>query len=236
MTSYLKHLALVAVLLTVSTPAIASSAGSRFGPIPEKGRVVAALHLSTEERDAVEYDDRYSPDYTGGYELESDSTLVELCYGLNDSIAAGFLFGLESTVPNTGGPSEDATMMGVSVRCDPLRKGVLPFDVGIAFQYLASEKVNEGNSTVYWERWELAFDASKEWREALFYGGVRYSDLAYVYTHQSSYGTREGGLDASDNVGLFLGISYEIVTRAVLSLEYRLIDVDGGSMGLAYRF
>lgn len=94
------------------------------------------------------------------------------------------------------------------------------------------------------EEWHIAPYAGKKIGDFVAYAGVKYSD----FNIKSEWSTREKSsdstfkntrtvkLEADDNIGVFLGLDYELANRFSFNIEGRFIDETAMSLGATYHF
>jgi hypothetical protein len=201
------------------------------------------------ERDVEEYDDRYRISGASG-SAEILSLLAELSYtglphvelavraGLASVDLTGFGsrtyehdydlgpawgFGLSSMLP----VAENAWDLGVKVFFD--------FNHFRPDDWASREPLVKYEARI--DEWRLGAMALADFGALNGYAGVQYSDFVVDYEHPfSGGGTREGGFEATDNIGLFAGGTYEIRPRLHASARLHAIDTVGIATELSYRF
>jgi len=224
-------------------PASGAVAGAYFTPMPEPGRFAAAAHVAMIRRDAIEYDDQYHPslDRTGMI-LDTTAYYVQVSYGIWRELAfdllLGWIAGGEDTSEAAG--FDDAPAWGFGVRYGIWHFQGVDVRINAAFQYLCSEpaagSADQQAWRTRWEDWQLSVDAAKSWDRFTFYAGLRHSDLLNPYTHPSASGTREGGIGAENNTGVFVGLAAELAHDSGVSLELHALDERGVLFGVYHRF
>jgi len=89
------------------------------------------------------------------------------------------------------------------------------------------------------EEWQLGIEALARRGSFVYSGGVRYSDLDFDYEHPSTVfegKTRLGGFEATDFVGFFGGVTWEMAPAHSARVRLHVLDEAAVSLGLSYRF
>ena len=232
---------LVSALLIFLFPRIcnAGNMGSHFVPMPQQGGFALSANVSSVKRPAIEYDDQYISGSKPDINMEADTKFLQGSYGVTDHLAVDLLLGTVSGGESEGNSFGDANAWGLGLRMEVWRFEEINLGINTSFQYVKSSEVSasgESEDSGRWEDWHLAVDAAWPWKQALFYGGLGYSDLINVYTHAATYGTREGGFRGENNVGMFLGASFDVWQNIYASIECRFIAETSAAIGISYEF
>jgi hypothetical protein len=219
-------------------------------------RLGVSFELSQSLRDVEEYDDRLlfggERDTSGSVELQA--ALLDVSYRVLPWTSVALKLGFVSA------DFEDFSTQGYEHSYDLgpvwgfgmcqrlLQEPRYGISVDTVFEYIQGSPdewdtlTSSGILTSFdpfVETWHLDVLATKEWGRLAGYTGLRYSDLILKYEHPSNdyeSGTRQGGFEATDHVGLFGGVSYIVADGVVVDAEISLIDSMGLYLGASYQF
>ncbi len=209
---------------------------------PDRKAFLAKCEKSrVDARGLFEYDDQ-----AYGIVVDLDQQCAGISYGLTDNACVDLRVG-EAKVDIYGPESPDdpgirfgwGSFWGIGIRSKiNLDRGFL---FGVGFQYnryhpgVAYRSGMEFESEP-WE-WHLSFDVNKEIKGGLgLYAGIRYSDIKIPYSHPSHFGTRKGGFEAEDNVGIFAGVEANLGKKMTCFVEGHLFDEKAVAFGVGYSF
>jgi len=223
-------------------PALSLAIESGSGAVgPKKGRFSASFITSRSKFDVYEYDNRATSS-----DNELDEQFLQFSYGLTDYLGASARIGRMGWDPNSpnGGKYDSGSAWGIGVHTSvplPHPNPDLALRLGWVFSYNRGTPDNRTRNTgdIFKgeiKEWLTAVDLSCAWNRILGYGGIRYSQVDLIYTHDAHDGVRRGGNEEEDPINLFLGARIRILEDLFFRLEWDFVGVSGLNAALTYEF
>jgi len=201
-------------------------------------------YIDVEQRDIYEYDNEVSC-----VMWDVQRKLARVSYGIFPATALDFWFGeadyavgLEENYESSSLIFDSGNMWGLGLRAKIFEKNEGGLSAGAGFQYYSSSPKDHYRNRMPFslepEEWQLSFDIAKRIGEyLLFYGGLRYSEISFPYTHPADQGgKRIGGYEESDSLGVFAGVEATFLEKFSLCLEKHLVDEESFIFSAGYKW
>ncbi len=187
----------------------------------------------------IEYDDLGDPDI-----LSTSQTFLNFSYGgLFEDLTLNLKLGVAKfeISPSVGSSTllfDYGPGLGLGMSSRIYDKNKSNIDLGFEYLYFIPEELKRGN-LIFEARpreWHLWVLGERNFEKLSLWGGIRYSEITIPYEHPSGLGTRKGGFEEVENVGVFFGSRLRVSPELFFFLEGDFLAREGFVLGTGCNF